>query len=97
MKVVAISQRGKKRDFVDMYWYCAVYGASLTGTIRRAVSEFPGKEHSIPHFLKSLVYFDDAEDDPMPELHFEADWETVKAYFRTEVPKIAVALLDVKP
>ena len=22
MKIVAISQRGRKRDFIDMYWYC---------------------------------------------------------------------------
>lgn len=96
MKVVAISQRGKKRDFVDMYWHCAVRGASLPDTIRRAVGEFPGKKHSMPHFLKSLVYFEDAEDDPMPELRFEADWDTIKEYFRREVPKIAEALLKLK-
>ncbi len=96
MKVVAISQRGKKRDFVDMYWYCAFHGASLSDTIRRAVSEFPGRKHSMPHFLKSLVYFDDAEDDPMPKLHFKADWNTIKQYFTREVPKIAMELLGIE-
>src|SRR3989344_993349 len=79
MKVLAISQRGRKRDFVDMYWYCNVRGGSLSETIRRAVTQFPGKEHNVPHFLKSLVYFDDAEDDPMPRLHFKADWKEIKA------------------
>ena len=92
MKVLAISQRGKKRDFVDMYWYCVVRGGSLPETVRRAVAQFPGKEHNIPHFLKSLVYFEDAEGDPMPALNFKADWETVKAYFRKEIPKIAEEL-----
>jgi len=93
MKILAISQRGRKRDFVDMYWYCAVHGSSLLDTIRRAVAQFPGKEHNVPHFLKSLVYFEDAEDDPMPRLHFKADWKEIKAYFRKEVPPIATQLL----
>ncbi len=93
MKILAISQRGKKRDFVDMYWYCAVHGASLAETIRRTVAQFPERKHNVPHVLKSLVYFDDAEEDAMPDLHFTAGWEEIKAYFRREIPKIATELL----
>ncbi len=96
MKIFAISQRGRKRDFVDMYWYCSLHRGSLQGTIRRVVAQFPGKEHNVPHFIKSLLYFEDAEDDPMPQLNFEADWEKIKAYFRHEVPKIAEELLGLK-
>jgi len=94
MKILAISQRGRKRDFVDMYWYCAIKGASLAETMRRALAQFPGKQHNVPHLVKSLAYFEDAEDDPMPRLHFEADWEGIKEYFRREVPLIAEDLLD---
>jgi len=93
MKIVAVSQRGKKRDFVDLYWYLAVHGASLSATIQRTLEQFPDRQHSVPHFLKSLVYFDDAEDDPMPKLHFETDWETIKVYFKKEVPKITKELV----
>ena len=93
MKILAISQRGRKRDFADMYWYCAVCGGSLSDAIRRTVAQFPGRKHNIPHFLKSLVYFEDAEDDPMPQLNFKADWEDIKDYFRREVPPIAKQLL----
>lgn len=42
---------------------------------------------------KSRVYFDDVEDDTMPELHLKADWEEIKAYFRHEIPKVAKDLL----
>jgi len=46
---------------------------------------------------KSLVYFEDAEDDPMPRLHFEADWNEIKDYFKKKVPvatKELVGLTD---
>ena len=93
MKIIAVSQRGRKRDFVDLYWFSAVHGSSLLGVIERAVAQYPEQEHSSPHFIKSLTYFDDAEGDPMPDLNFKADWEGVKAYFRREVPPLAKKLL----
>lgn len=94
MKIIAISQRGRKRDFVDLYWYCNFLG-SLPETIRRAVRQYPDSRHSVPHFLKSLVYFEDAEADPMPKNFFDADWKTIKVYFRREIPEIAKELLGV--
>ncbi|MBI5470475.1 nucleotidyl transferase AbiEii/AbiGii toxin family protein [Candidatus Kaiserbacteria bacterium] len=96
MKIIAISQRGKKRDFVDMYWYCAVHGGSLRDAILRAVTQFPERNHNIPHFFKSLVYFEDAEDDPMPKLHFKADWNEIKAYFKREVPRVTEEVLGLE-
>lgn len=92
MKIVAVSQRGKKRDFVDLYWL-AQNGVSLKDAILGALEQYGERQHSLPHFLKSLVYFADAEDDPMPEIFFQADWKTVKHYFETTVPELAKAML----
>lgn len=39
--------------------------------------------------FKSMLYFADAESDPMPNLFFSADRKTVKAYFTHEVLQIA--------
>lgn len=95
MKIVAVSQRGRKRDFVDLYWYCTNRD-SLLDVIRRATSQYKGQEHNLPHILKSLTYFDDAEADPMPELFFKANWNGIKSYFKKEVPKAAKELLGIK-
>lgn len=95
MKIIAISQRGKKRDFLDLFWYCSVHGGSLCDTILRAKEQYPNTEHNMPHLIKSLSYFDDAEDDPMPRLNFDADWEGVKEFFRTEVTVVAKELLGI--
>lgn len=86
MKIIAISQRGRKRDFIDLYWYCH-NRESLKHVIERAIKQYP-QNHNIPHFFKSLVYFADAEEDPMPELHFEVTWKDVKKFFEREVPTL---------
>jgi hypothetical protein len=93
MKIIAISQRGRKRDFIDMYWYCKNRG-SLAQAMTAAVRQYPGKHHQLPHFLKSLVYFENAEQDPMPTLLFNVTWKDVTAYFQREVPKITKELLQ---
>lgn len=67
--------------------------APLDKVIRAALVQYPGKVHNVPHFLKSLVYFDDAESDPMSTLFLRADWKGIKQYFQREVPKIAKELL----
>src|SRR3989338_8328402 len=93
MKIIAMSQRGKKRDFVDLYWFLH-HGERLTSLIARTLEQYPNKEHNVPHILKSLTYFADAEQDPMPELYFKIDWPTIKAYFCREVPRVTHELLQ---
>jgi len=95
MKIIAISQRGRKRDFVDLYWYC-LNREPLVDVLMKAVMRYPGQKHNMPHFLKSLTYFADAENDPAPKLFFKASWRGIKAFFRREVKKAAKELLGLK-
>lgn len=92
MKVIAISQRGKKRDFFDFYW-CANHLEPLEQIIRRLRVQYPSVAHDYHHILKALVYFNDAEDEPNPRLHFRTSWTDVKRFFTREVPLIAKRLL----
>ncbi|MEK7637200.1 MAG: nucleotidyl transferase AbiEii/AbiGii toxin family protein [Patescibacteria group bacterium] len=88
MKITAISQRGKKRDYFDLYW-CANNVESLEDIIKRLKIQYPSVAHNYHHILKSLVFFEDAETDPNPEIYFDATWAQVKKYFLREVPIIA--------
>jgi hypothetical protein len=94
MKVIAVSQRGRKRDFLDLYWYLAVHGAQLTTLVTRVLDQYP-QDHNVRHLLKSLCYFVDAEEDAMPQVFFDAGWESVKRWFEREVPRAAKALLRI--
>ncbi len=60
MKLITISQRGRKRVFFDLYW-CAHYLEPLEKLIKRLKVQYPSVAHNYHHILKSLVYFEDAE------------------------------------
>lgn len=92
MKVIAMSQRGRKRDFVDLFWYCT-HQEPLEAVLSRLPDQYPSVAHDYHHILKSLVYFADAEEDPMPDLRFDANWSRIKSYFSAEVPKAMKSLV----
>lgn len=87
MKIIAISQRGRKRDFFDLYWYCQNC-QPLDRVLMIAMHQYPGQEENLHHIIKSLVYFKDAENDPAPKIYFKATWNQVKKYFRSAVSQI---------
>lgn len=88
MKIIAISQRGKKRDFFDLYWY-VINKEPLLDVLKRVDMQFPNLSHNYHHILKSLTYFDEADEDPDPQIFFNVTWEDVKQYFLKIVPDIA--------
>lgn len=92
MKIIAVSQRGRKRDFVDLYWYVSKH-EPLGDILLRLPEQYPTVAHDYHHILKSLMYFEDAEEDPMPKIFFDATWQEIKKYFDREVPRITKEFL----
>jgi len=88
MKISAIASRGVKRDFVDLYFLCRET-MTLADALGAYALKFQNLAANAVHVLKSLVYFEDAEADPMPVLLKPARWEAIKGYFREEVPPLA--------
>lgn len=89
MKIDAISSRGAKRDFIDLYYICRA------GYALKEVFDFYDKKYgkltsNFVHIQKSLIYFEDAEPDEMPRMLKETRWEDVKSYFEYEVRKLAI-------
>ena len=86
MKIDAISTRGAKRDFVDLYFICNS-GYQLAELLNFYEKKYGKLASNIIHIQKSLVYFDDAELDEMPRMLKEITWKQVKEYFKDEVRK----------
>ena len=76
MKLDAISTRGSKKDFFDLYFLLEKY--SLPDLIEFFEKKFSHIIYNKLHILKSLAYFEDAENEPEPMLLKEASWEKVK-------------------
>jgi len=89
MKLTAISGRGSKKDFIDLFFVCKTF--SLKELLEFLAKKYDSPSYSEYHILKSLVYFADAEEEPMPEMLSEVSWEEVKTFFQKEVKKLAQA------
>jgi predicted nucleotidyltransferase component of viral defense system len=92
MKIIAISQRGLRRDFLDLYSISKTHPLSQVFTwAQQKFSQFD------PHVcLKALTYFKDADDDESGrgmELIEPVSWTMVKGYFEGEAVKLAKQLL----
>lgn len=93
MKLAAISQRGAKRDFVDLYQICHS-GHTLDTLLQRMPDKFPNVTYPSYHLLRALAYFEDAESDSMPPMLTPLDWADVRCFFEAEVRRLMRALLD---
>jgi len=74
MKLSAITGRGSKKDFIDLYFLLQEY------TLMEIIKFYEQKYHDGSTFLvlRSLVYFDDADQEPMPKMLKIVDWHRVK-------------------
>jgi predicted nucleotidyltransferase component of viral defense system len=75
MKLSAITNRGTKKDFVDIYTLLQYF--SIKEMIGFYKQKYPfGTAFNV---IRSLCYFADAEINPMPKMFIQADWANIKS------------------
>ena len=84
MKLNAIMGRGSKKDFVDLYFLSQEF--SLTEMISFYEKKY--NDGSVFMLLKSLNYFEDADNQILPKMFHDFDWETCKQKIVEEVLKL---------
>lgn len=85
MKLVAVSQRGKQRDFIDIYYLIQQYGLPrLLNITQQKYSEF-----DVYNGLRGLLYFNDAEQSKdisrIRIFDKKLTWSKVKKYIFNQV------------
>lgn len=83
MKLVAISGRGARKDFVDLYRILRE-GFTLPGLFADLPRKYGPARINTYHILKCLTYFADAEEEPEPRMLTPFDWVECKALFCRE-------------
>lgn len=75
MKLSAIAGRGSRKDFVDIYALGKAFQPlpSMLLAYRRRYHI-----RDAAHVMFALSYFDDAEQEPMPDLLWDVDWPTIR-------------------
>lgn len=97
MKITAISDRGTRRDFIDLFFIVKTKKTlTLEETLKLYEKKFKVLKENKVHILKSLSYFEDAEKDEMPKMIERVKWSEVKKFFKEETKRISKMLLKEK-
>lgn len=83
MKLSAVAGRGLARDFWDLHAMLSTRGIPLRGALDAFQRKYATED--IGHVVRSLVYFADAEADPLPEGLTEDHWREIQADLRARV------------
>ena len=74
--MLTIGVRGSKKDFVDLYFLLKQF--SLEELFTALAKKYRRVDYNQPHILKALVYFVNADSQPMPRMHQQIDWAKIK-------------------
>lgn len=83
MKFAAITGRGKKKDFTDLYYLLKHFSIE-------EMTEFYNQKYpdgNIFIVMRSLAYFEDAEEDEDPVFLEDIEWDTIKSGVRLKLNK----------
>lgn len=86
MKLDAISSRGSRKDFIDLFFLMKKY--SLSELLLFFENKFSQFKYNKAHLIKSLTYFDQAEMEAMPIMLNEASWPEMKRVIASEAGKL---------
>ena len=60
------------------FWALFTHGLTLVQMLEYFSKKYAGVAYNQQHLLKSLVYFEDAEQDEMPNMLTQISWEKIK-------------------
>jgi len=81
-----LNMRGSKKDFVDLYFLLENY--SLNDLLHYTQVKYAQTDYNQTDILKSLVYFKDAEDQPMPWMRKPLLWAEVQEKINAAVKSV---------
>lgn len=84
-KMITVSVRGSKKDYIDIYFLLQKY--TLKELFEKMGKKYVNLDFNKAHILKSLTYFEEADEQPMPRMHVETDWDKVKKEISSKAVK----------
>lgn len=87
-KLLTISSRRSKKDFIDLYFLLKTY--KLPFLFKKLEEKYQNSQYDQLHILKSLIYFEEADTQPSPKMHKEINWQAVKEELKKEVKNFKI-------
>jgi hypothetical protein len=95
MKLLAISSRGSRKDFVDLHTILRS-GPALQDYFKLLPRKYGAGRVNAYHILRSLTYFEDAEREPLPRMLEPFNWKECKDFFVREARAVALGTMPRK-
>lgn len=80
MKIVAIGGRGAKKDFFDLYNIIEKCNITIDELVEGLIQKC-GDNVNYVNIIMGLSYFEDAEDEILPDIFVNYDWQKIKEFF----------------
>lgn len=96
MKIVAISSRGSKKDFFDLYFLSKFKKIDIKEVFLSLDKKYLKRNIPSIHIIQSLTYFDDADQQAGLELLVDMKWDEVKEFFVVEQKKLFEVYNDIE-
>ena len=84
MKLHAITERGRKKDFINLYFLLQHF--SLKQMLELYEKKY--SHNNLFFIIRSLSYFTDAESAPMPKMFINVGWEEIKSTIQNAIKAI---------
>ena len=81
MKLHAITNRGRKKDFIDLYFLLQHF--SLKQMLEFYEKKYP--KNNLFFVIRSISYFKDAESDSMPKMFIDVSWDEMKSSIQSAI------------
>ncbi len=89
MKLIAMLQRGAKRDYIDLYWI--LQNIPFSNIAENMVARYGASRVNPLVIGKALVFFRDADSDPDPEyIGKHTAWAKIKKYLSEHVQQFVL-------
>lgn len=98
MKIVAIGGRGAKKDFFDLYNILNSLDISIVKLAEGLIQKC-GDNVNYVNIIMGLSYFEDAENELLPKVFVDYDWDKIKNFFidfQKQFQKSLESLRDIK-
>lgn len=95
MKLVAMVQRGTRKDFVDLY-FLDKEKVAFEEMLQLFPQKYPAGTFQPLVILKALGYFSDAEKEDMPKMFCEVSWQDIKTHLLMRQKELAVGMIQGK-
>lgn len=94
MKVMAITQRGAKRDFVDLYFI--LKDTPFLKVAENLIQRYGADRINPVNIGKAIVYFSDADIDPAPQYYGKErpDWKDIKKFFVKNLRQMVIDIQE---